>query len=449
MPDSLLLKFQKLPDTAKANASDPAAMRMLDNLEKDYGVNLAELVMRVMVQEVEPAKLDEVLEQQYKVAPEKSKDLAKHLLDDLFFKFRLLDVPDVKDVLTAEMPKPQLAPQVGASPYLVHPDDHKDVAPHVTALQTAPPAPIDTDPTHVAAALVALEKLSLDDMLAKRFVKIVEARLVDVRDKLETASMLQRPQKIGGMGFDEARADRIVNELEKRVEEIHRRPKVVVKAPPPPLPKPIVPPQPKVEPPVPPATLPAQPQSKAQAVPPQPTVKIPPAPTPSLNAKPSVAPPPWLRPVQAPTPVVRPANAPVARPAAPRPTPPPVRPAPSYRDMVTDVRAPAKVMGPIEILGNLSIEDFRRLGQTAAERIAKIAEEIDTLTRDSFSQRAAGIAAFRQSPTFKAYLTLGQMAMERKEEVTEIIDLLKAQNTTTLTPEEFEAIGVLMRQFRY
>lgn len=439
MPDSLLLKFQKLPDAAKASASDPAAMRMLDRLEKDYSVNLAELVMRVMVQEVDPAKLDEVLEQQYKVPFGKGQELAKHLLDDLFFKFHLLDVPDVKDVLTAETPKNPLQPQVGASPYLVHPDDHKDLVPHATALQTAPPPRIDTDPTHVTAKLVQLEKLTLDDMLGKRFQKIVESRLVDVRDKRETTDMLVRPPKIGGMGFDEARAGRIVQELEKLVEEIHRRPKVVVQpAPlPPPPPRPVV-----AKAPIPVVPVAAKPTTVTPNV--APMAK---SPTPAANAK--VAPPPWLRPVQAPAPMVKPANTPVARPVAPRPVQPAPRPEPTYRDMVTDVRAPSRVMGPVEVLGNLGLDDFRRLGETPTDRVNKIMEEIEALSKDSFAQRAAGISAFRQSPTFKAYLLLGQMAMERKEEVTEVIDLLKAQGTPSLNPEEFEAVGSLMRQFRF
>lgn len=485
MPDSLLLKFQKLPDAAKAHASDPAAMRALDNLEKDFGVNLAEVVMRVMVQEVDPAKLDEVLEQQYKVAPGKGKELAKLLLDDLFFKHRLLDVPDVKDVLTAEKPTAPLQPQAGASHYLVHPDDHKDIAPHVAALQTAPVPLVDTDPTHVATKLLQQEKLQLDDMLQKRFQKIVEARIVDVRDKRETTDMLQRPTKIGGMGFDEPRASRIVGELEIVVEELHRRPrpvlpKVVVNIPTA-VPKPhvlteLVPQAPHPE------TLsqgergiakkPPLPLGAAGGYDPSgvPRDTRPPVlrtdrvggrageeksstnliPANSVVAKPTVAPPPWLRPSQQiPAPMVRPASTPVARPVVARPTPPAARPAPNYRDMVTDVRAPAKIMGPIEVLGNLTIEDFRRLGSTAVAATAKITEEVDALARDSFAQRAAGIAAFRQSPTFKAYLQLGQMAMERKEEVVEIIELLKVQKTATLTPEEFEAIGALMRTFRY
>jgi len=434
MPDSLLLKFQKLPDPVKANASDPVAMHMLDTLEKDYSVNLAELVMRVMVQEVDPARLDEVLEKQYSVPAGKGKELAKHLLDDLFFKFRLLDVPDVKDTLTAELPKPPLQPQAGASPYLVHPDDHKDLVPHVALLATAPPPRVDTDPTQVAAKLLAMERAQLDPMLLKRFQKIVESRLVDVRDKLESRDMFLRPTKIGGMGFDEARTDRMVSELDKVVEVLHRRPKEIVK--PPPAPKPVVPKPPVTPSPVLRTSSPAGGEEGIKAVA---TLVVP---------KPKVAPPPWLRPTQAPAPMTRPATAPIARPATPQPAPS-QRPAPSYREVVTDVRAPAKVMGPIEVLGSLSLDDFRRLGATPGEQVRKIIDEVEALGRDSFAQRAAGIAAFRQSPTFKAYLALGQQSMERKEEVADIIDLLRARGTPALTAAEFEAIGALMRTFRY
>ncbi|MEK7518747.1 MAG: hypothetical protein AAB549_02390, partial [Patescibacteria group bacterium] len=205
MPDNLLVKFQKLPDELKARASDPDAMRSLDSLETQYGVNLAELVMRVLVQEVEPAKLDEALIQQYAVPAEKAKELGKHMLDDLFFKYRLLDLPGVKDPALSA-PAPALQAQAGASPYLVHPDDAKDLAPHTQALQQAPVQVVDTNPLNVTKRLIAMEHLQLDDILMKRFLRVVESRLVDVRDKSEVRDILIRPTKIGGMGFDEARA---------------------------------------------------------------------------------------------------------------------------------------------------------------------------------------------------------------------------------------------------
>ncbi len=452
MPDNLLVQFQKLPDELKARASDPDAMRSLDSLETQYGVNLAELVMRVLVQDVEPAKLDDVLVQQYKVPAPKAKELGKHLLDDLFFKYRLLDLPGVKDpVLTA--PAPSLQVQPGASPYLVHPDDANDLVPHTQALQHAPAQVVDTNPVNVAKRLIAMEHLELDEILLKRFQRVVESRLVDVRDKAEVRDILTRSTKIGGLGFDEARADRIIGELAKVVEALHRQPKPVIKPlppPPPPAPKPL--PAPVVKPvaaPPPPAVKPVAPLIAAP-VPTSATGNVQqitkPATQPVAVPRPVVAPPPWLKPSG--TPVARPAPPPAQPVAPPISRPKPVAP-PTYREVVTDVRAPSKVMGPIEVLGSLQVEDFRRLGGTPLACTMKIAEELEVLGQDSFAQRAAGIAAFRQSPVFKLYLTLGQLAMERKEEVREIVELMKAQSKPSLTEPEFEAIGALMRQFRF
>jgi hypothetical protein len=448
MPDNLLVKFQKLPDELKARASDPDAMRSLDSLETQYGVNLAELVMRVLVQEVEPAKLDEVLTQQYMVPAEKAKELGKHMLDDLFFKYRLLDLPGVKDP-TLSAPAPVLQAQAGASPFLVHPDDTKDLAPHTQALQQVPAQVVDTNPANVAKRLVDMEHVTLDDILMKRFLRVVESRLVDVRDKSEIRDILLRSTKIGGMGFDEPRADRVIRELANVVEALHRqpRPKIVPPTPPPPPPAPA--PKPLTAPVI--TSVPTLPPSPpkpvtAQVAPAQQITK--PANQPVAVPHPVVAPPPWLKPSGTPVARLTPPP-PQIRPAAPAiPRPKPVAP-PTYREVVTDVRAPSRVMGPIEVLGSLQIDDFRRLGGTPQACTLKIAEEFEVLGQDSFAQRAAGISAFRQSPVFKSYLTLGQMAMERKEEVREVVELLKAQSKSSLTEGEFEAIGTLMRQFRF
>ncbi len=442
MPDSLLVKFQKLPDLVKARASDPDAMRALDRIEQETGTKLAELVMRVLVREVEPTKIDEVLVAQYNVPKAKSAEVAKMLLDQLFFKFRLLEVPEVPEVKNVA---PTLQPQAGASVYLVHPDDAKDVAPHVQQLQTAPAPLAALDPQTVTENIVGMEKLQLDDVLLRRLQKIVESRLVDVRDTAETVEMLLRPVKIGGLGFDEARASRIAGELQRVVEELHRRPKPVIKKvtpPPPPAPKPPVvqpaPPPPAAPKPVaPPAPVPAP---KPPVVQPTPPPVVPKAPvTPPATSGP-VAPPPWFRPP----------SVPAAVPAKPQPVLVSKRPAvPSYREVVTDVRAPQKVLGPVEALGSLSIADFRRLGTDPVTRTQKIAEEIEALSRDSFAQRTAGIRAWRQSPTFQSYLEIGRMAMERNEEVSDVIQLLAAQGKPVLSAEEMEAIGALNRQFRF
>jgi hypothetical protein len=432
MADSLLLKFQKLPAELKSRASDVDAMHALDRLEMDSGVKLAELVMRVLVQDFEPAKLDEVLIAEYHLAKDKAESLAKRMLDELFFPFRLLEIPQVKD--GHETPSP-LMPQAGASVFLVHPGDAKDVQTHEAMIQSAPLSLVNTDPAQVLQKIIKMEQLALDEMLTRRFSKIIESIFVDVRDKTETKEMLMRPTKIGGMGFDEPRAGRVMAELLKIVEEIRRRPKpVMAKFKPTPLPpKPVEPPKPVK--PLPPPPTPTVVEKQIISTPVVPLVPV-------VPVKTVVTPPPW----------VRPSNVPPAQPTVPRPVSPILQKRssiPSYREVITDVRPPTKAMGPIEALGSLTINDFRRIGATSLERVQKIEQEIEALGQDSFAQKAAGIQAWRQSPVFQTYLTIGRMAMERNEEVTEIIELLSAQGKTTLTSEELEQISQLNRRFRY
>ncbi|MFA6587974.1 MAG: hypothetical protein WCT08_02795 [Patescibacteria group bacterium] len=450
MPDSLLLKFQKLPDLTKSRASDPEAMRVLDQLEKDFSLNLAELVMRVLVKEVAPEKIDEALNLQYSVDRTKAKEVAQAMLDRLFFHFHLLELPDVSQDKSKE--GEPLKPQSGANPYLVHPDDEKDILTHQKFLQNPPAQTVDTDFEKVVNRIVQMERLQLDEITKRRFEKVIESRLVDVRDKLETRDILVRSEKIGGMGFDDARAERIVAELERVVEEIHRRPKPVIEKPKPAIqPKPIPPPPP----PPPKVQVDLKPKAENEIPKPVPKPVMPKPPeiqsTPvsiSTIEKPKkiVAPPPWFRPSNIPA-VAQPSQ-PVQSAVTfkPKPIAPPQ---PSYQEMVTDVRAPVKVMGPIEVLASLTLEDFRRLGVDPEARTKKIIDEIEALGKDSFGQKAAGIQAWRKSPTFQNYLQIGQMAMEKKEDLTDIIQLLKAQGKPSLGTDEFEAIGALMRQFRF
>jgi len=452
MPDSLLLKFQRLPDVTKARASDPEAMRALDLLEKDFSLNLAELVMRVLVGEVAPEKIDEALNKQYSVEKEKAKQVGKAMLDRLFFHFRLLEVPEVPQEKAAGA-KP-LTPQSGAVPYLVHPDDEKDLVFHKKLLQSAPPQVVDTDFEHVVSRLMQMERLQLDEITKRRFEKVVESRLVDVRDKLETRDILVRSQKIGGLGLEEATAERIVAELERVVEEIHRRPRPKLPVPPKPIPekpKPVIQPKPPSTPVVPPAPV----QTVVPKPVPSPVIKpiTPSTPAPVKpvqiftieKPKKAVAPPPWFRPSNIPPASLAPKPV-VATRFSPKPV---AAPQPSYQEMVTDVRAPSKVMGPIEVLGSLSLEDFRRLGSDPEARVEKIVNEIEALSRDSFSQKAAGLQAWRKSPTFQNYLQIGQIAMEKKQDLIDVIQFLKAQGKPTLMMDEFEAISALMKKFRF
>ena len=339
----------------------------------------------------------------------------------------------------------------------MHPDDAKDLAPHTQALQQAPVQVVDTNPLNVTKRLIAMEYLQLDDILMKRFLRVVESRLVDVRDKSEVRDILIRPTKIGGMGFDEARADRIIAELANVVEALHRQPKPKIQLPTPLPPSTQANHQTADTATSHPLSRPSDTLSrkgrggqKNSSTSPSPRRcegedRKTPSPCRSANnqtsepARCSHAPSGGAATVAQAIADTNGSAKTEARCPSPQPSPEggrgnignpprlkPVAP-PTYREVVTDVRAPQRVMGPIEVLGSLHIDDFRRLGGTPQACTLKIGEEFEVLGQDSFVQRAEGISSFRQSPVFKAYLTLGQLAMERKEEVREVVELLKAK----------------------
>ena len=107
------------------------------------------------------------------------------------------------------------------------------------------------------------------------------------------------------------------------------------------------------------------------------------------------------------------------------------------------------LMGPVQELAALSLDNFRRLGDTAEERIKAMTEKIKVLEHDSFTKKAQGIEAWRKSETYKIYLELGLESMHQKKEVKELIADYEKQSKKTLSFEEFESISDLNRKLRF
>ena len=162
------------------------------------------------------------------------------------------------------------------------------------------------------------------------------------------------------------------------------------------------------------------------------------------------------KPIPKPIPKPKPATPikPVPKKVAPKPAPAPLpklrRLAPQGKPMVTDVRSPQpRVMGPIDELKAMSMEEFRNLGASAEERAEDILEKVDVLLRESVSNKAAGIKAWKQSSVNKIYLDIGKKAILEGKSVEDIINTMQASNQPTLTIEEFDAIADLNKKLRF
>jgi len=112
------------------------------------------------------------------------------------------------------------------------------------------------------------------------------------------------------------------------------------------------------------------------------------------------------------------------------------------------VRARHVLTGPVEELANLSLGNFRRLGEDNQERADKIREKIKVLEHDSFTKKTQGLEAWRHSPVYQLYLQLGLESMQSGQAVTKLIEQQPA-GQDMLSYEEFMTIADLNKKLRF
>lgn len=125
------------------------------------------------------------------------------------------------------------------------------------------------------------------------------------------------------------------------------------------------------------------------------------------------------------------------------------RPQNSGGKRVADVKKDYRLVGPVEELGTLNLETFKRLGATIAERVKKITGKINLLAEDSLVKKSQGIKAWQQSPLYRMYLAVGQSSMEYGLNVEQVIKEYSAEGRDIISVEEFEAISDLNKKLRF
>ncbi len=282
------------------------------------------------------------------------------------------------------------------------PDDEEEIRRHHDRLSQ-----FQLGETHDFSAVIAdiRERAKLrfdDDVLAKRFETIASSRLKEIRSSREVQELFVRPPKIGGLGLESGLATTLVAALEEAAAQLRDtlpavRPKLVTPAPeaptPPKVPETIPPPPPR-------------PAPVAPVIPPQPK-----------------------RPM-------------VIRQSAPGPRP-----------VVSDIRrpeVPKRLVGPIEELGQCSLDDFRQWGGgEASSSVRKVYEKIVLLGQESFSRRIEGVRAWRSSPVHSLYLDMSRESLEQGKDIGDIVQTRQSAGQPFLSAAEFHAIVDLNRQLRF
>lgn len=330
------------------------------------------------------------------------------------------------------VPEPVIKKQSIPSFYF-HREDEEEAMQYKNGQQTQQHKKEQTILVYVIDAIIKQASLDISDSVIARLKRVIDSRLRDVRDLLETKEVLVRPVELGGVGlYDEqvhkvlklieAKRVKMQEGLEKAEKELLADEKIVEKN----ILEQIKPISTYVHPSYAIDTnkhsdgskLRLEPESEqAGEIKLEPIKKVPGK---VINASQDII-------NKKPKPEIK-----------------------DYR-LIRDVyKKPVpntldkRLMGPIEELTNIGLNDFRKLGTSPKQALDKIKNKIELLTDESYEKKSAGVKAWRSSPVYQNYLSLGNESIKENKSIEDII-----KNSGTLTKEEFDAIGDLSEQLSY
>lgn len=119
------------------------------------------------------------------------------------------------------------------------------------------------------------------------------------------------------------------------------------------------------------------------------------------------------------------------------------------RPTVSDIRGTSRLVGPTEELRSMSLTDYRRLGPDAVSCVRRVYEKIQRLGKESFTKKAEGIRAWRESVVHQLYVAIGQESLLSGKSIREVIAAYQQSGQPTLTEEEFTYVADLNKKLRF
>lgn len=118
---------------------------------------------------------------------------------------------------------------------------------------------------------------------------------------------------------------------------------------------------------------------------------------------------------------------------------------PRVEDVARPVASAEKLAGPLQEIGNMTLERFRRLGETPEVVTKRMTDLIALLENESFEKRLAGIQAWKTCPLQKQYLGLIAQSFMTKKSVGDLIAEKQKAGEPVLSAAEVQMIISLNR----
>ncbi len=114
---------------------------------------------------------------------------------------------------------------------------------------------------------------------------------------------------------------------------------------------------------------------------------------------------------------------------------------------VDGVQGYVRLSSLTEQLQSMDVARFRRLAKTPDEARKKVSQMLNALKQESYDRWVEGIKRWRQSPLQQEYIALVSQAFSEQRPVTEVAEAKRLTNKEGLTPEEVGVVIDLNQEF--
>lgn len=469
-------KFQQLPANVQQALSSDEAMGKIEAIEKKYNVKLASIVLRAAVREFPFEDLGIVIKKELGIKPEQAGILEDEILDQVFASVMTYYSQDERETPSSppspvkgegvaikpsplvgegageggkqELRMPPKPPMAPPRPAVVPPKPSVStrqvidslpvneltssrVQPNVKSQSVTPPPPqppkarsyfyfdaedekeLEQFKKHPAVGMgVSKDYLEEIDKAADRVIASSLVRLTDdtarrrlqsmlvtffrdIRDSANTKELLARPAALAGMGFDAVIIERVMALAKEEYGKLHGGSQVKE------------------------SEMPSQ-SSSLQAPAAYPAEVI--AGKQEEQDESSGAP----------------ATVRRERPRA----------LDTGRPKISEVKAPSRLVGPIEEIERTTLTDLRRFSQSHRQFIDRMIERLKLLEDESYDKRVAGISAWRKSPLFQQYLETIKTALDHNENIPQMVGSINETESGNMSLREWQTINRLNRELR-
>lgn len=471
-----LNRFNDLSSDLKSSVSSPEVLKVIEDLELEYGVELASLIMRVMVKDVSIEMLPLTLFTEFRLGQEKSESLAKKLENEIFFRAGdYLGILPLVEKKIIEEPKPdslilnKQAPEKTTLKKSIKPESSANLESIMELDDSKKTSEIVQDEktkskiSPVAEEIFSTLNLKFNEESKKdKFLSLLDKYLRGVKDRFSVRQVFTENLANGGFGLTDKMVDNIFviaqefenkeylkvkeglkvnNDILEKINKLSQgqflqkedyKGDVPVSAPDSTsLLAPLVPAVvEEAEVPMVISDMPEKVKGKLEEI----KKSMDKIDLPEKTEKPiekSIE-----KPVEKPIEKLALEKQAELRPMVGKVA---IKPDSSGKIKMTDIRK-VKTTGPIDELKYMDLLNFRRVSDNPEETFKNISQKLKVLEEMDYSKMLEGIKAWRQSPVNQLYLKIFSKASEEGLGINKIIDNLRKSNQDYLSREEIDAL---------